>query len=811
MINHNIHHSDFEILCINDMAANGLGIREPLTIDGKIHRYSIDNKKYGKDGWYVVYDYDLSEGISGFICIYGSWRTGVKYRFHKCNNGGHSLTSAQQIQFKEVIKTRQKDAEQQIAAKQAEAAENATKIWDSSADSPESEAYTRYARSKGITPIGVKFGLFYDRYAAMIIPVKNVHGQIRSLQYIFTDDQGKSQKSFLSGGEKKGNFHVIGSIQDQSIVYITEGYATGMSVHMATKSPVVVAFDAGNIEHVLGNLKDQFTDSKFVIAGDSDSNEIGSKKAFKAASRFGGYVVFPTFPKDRSVDEDGQKYTDFNDLHKVSGLDEVHNQLQHAVAVQSEAEKLQQLALSFSSEQDPCADFDITMLPNELYRYIGSLCETTQAHPIMITSSVLATISAFVGQRAIIPKGEYFQELSPNLWLLNIAESGHHKTTAMKLGAELAFDQQAKVSKVIQQIDDELKTCKDNERKQELMKQRLDESRKDVILSTRVTGEGLIKHLSEGHGGAMYASEFGALLQNLDKSHNNDLKGILTDLFDVPSSWRNLTKTQGDHTIIKPFITIFGVSPLPFLQKTLEEDDVANGFFARFLILALPSSNAIPIGLPSYSDHVRGEAKKRFEKVMQRILTEIQYGREYRLSEGARSFFDHKKTHKGDYEGWHQKIYRMVQECDEKTQEILAPYPRRWSPYLLKLAVFMQLFEDSTSEEIDIPAMCSALAFLLPAIKSTIFLFSGPLGESKHQQACEKILKWIAKRIAKKGGKPVLRQELLQSKQLDGGYMSYDYVLKTLIEQGKIVFIQKERSNESLYSLADSTVESDCR
>ena len=121
----------------------------------------------------------------------------------------------------------------------------------------------------------------------------------------------------------------------------------------------------------------------------------------------------------------------------------------------------------------------------------------------------------------------------------------------------------------------------------------------------------------------------------------------------------------------------------------------------------------------------------------------------------------------------------MVQACDERTQEILGPYPKRWSPYLLKFAVIMQLFYDPTSVEITVQALRSALVFLLPAIKSTIYLFEGPLGESKLQQECDKLFQWISNRMAKTG-KPIKRGAVLASKQLNGGYKKYNYIVETI-------------------------------
>ena len=68
-----------------------------------------------------------------------------------------------------------------------------------------------------------------------MIPIKNIRNELRSVQYISVDNSGQSYKSFLTGGEKKGNFNIIGDITNaQETIFVTEGYATGVSVYEAT-------------------------------------------------------------------------------------------------------------------------------------------------------------------------------------------------------------------------------------------------------------------------------------------------------------------------------------------------------------------------------------------------------------------------------------------------------------------------------------------------------------------------------------------------------------------------------------------------
>ena len=55
-----------------------------------------------------------------------------------------------------------------------------------------------------------------------------------------------------------------------SVLLLAEGYATAASLHEATGRPVVVAFDAGNLVHVAGELRALFPGVALLVCGDDD-------------------------------------------------------------------------------------------------------------------------------------------------------------------------------------------------------------------------------------------------------------------------------------------------------------------------------------------------------------------------------------------------------------------------------------------------------------------------------------------------------------------------------------------------------------
>lgn len=135
----------------------------------------------------------------------------------------------------------------------------------------------------------------------LLIPAYDEHGKIWNVQTITPD----GQKLFIqeSGGRTGGCFFVIGEVQpdlyDAYIICIAEGYATGMSVHMATGHPVALSFVANNLPKVGAVLRQKYPNAVFVYCADDDSakENTGLKYAEEAQAITGGIIVLPDFTK----------------------------------------------------------------------------------------------------------------------------------------------------------------------------------------------------------------------------------------------------------------------------------------------------------------------------------------------------------------------------------------------------------------------------------------------------------------------------------------------------------------------------------
>lgn len=158
-----------------------------------------------------------------------------------------------------------------------------------------------YHERKGVELIGAM--LDGD---VVVVPIYNSKREKVGMQRITPD----GQKRFTKGMEKEGAFGFIGK-PDVGTIYLAEGWATSVSVHMATGRPVIFGLDAGNIPKVAKDIVELFPEAEFVVAADND------EKGIEAAKVTGfPYVV----PKGRSG-------RDWNDVHVEEGILSVKKQL----------------------------------------------------------------------------------------------------------------------------------------------------------------------------------------------------------------------------------------------------------------------------------------------------------------------------------------------------------------------------------------------------------------------------------------------------------------------------------------------------
>lgn len=777
--------------CISHMAERGFNFDGNFDTSGKTIKFAgRPDRPREKIEWYKADQKINNDGNISLQVTYNSQHASLKSDKHyvfKSKTYEPQSESEIKAQNERVAKLKQ-EREEKDAAEDKKRKEQAIKDRERFKNASES-GHSPYQERKHVGAHGTRV-----EGEITLVPMRDEKGVIQALQEIhpekkiFQKETKPRDKHFTNS--TKGLYHTLGEIKDGNLIRVSEGYATASSVYESTGCtiPHVVAFSAGAYQNVIPTLKRLYPKSPITICADNNVHDdpkeknTGLEEAKKVAEQFGCSVVYPVFPADSNKNSDGKHYADFNDLEVIMGKEEVIRQLNPtATATSPMQDELKKLNLL--EKEDPCSSFSLDHFPKDLREYITLLSEATDAHPIMIASSVIATVAAFVQKRMYIPKGTYFQKLHPNMWLLNIMESGGFKSTAQEYGSFLAREKSNEI------LDQMLKFGKQDEEK------KIEVSTGNPILSNKYTSEAFLQVLSQGHSGVMITSEFGGWLQNMEKSHNSDLKAILTDLYDVPPSFRSTTKTQGDFILKDPCFSINGVSTLDWIKDNLKPNDVSSGFFARFLIYTPPSqpNDYIPNALPVKRENtpLLHEAQNKIRETLNNM--DVLY--EYQLSENAEIAFN----------AAHVQLHKTMWKHSEKCQKILKPYLKRWSPYILKLAMIMRLFEDPLSKELSETSINAAMAMLLPAIKSTALLFQGELGESDHQRKCRVVYEWICSQYQK--GRLPTWGKLISSHTLDGGSTMYEYPIKTLLESGKIRENQKYKKQDWLYIPIDQQLE----
>lgn len=289
----------------------GLLLEGDPIMDGAFHRLPVaDGKASAKDGTYVGF---LDGRPSGHI---QNFRTGHKETW---TTEGPQLSGDERWIFTAQIQLAKERRAVELVRQHRESADRVAARWDRLAEAPDTGT-NAYLSRKGVEAFGVRF----DR-DVLVVPARDIDGRLWSLQSIAPGEGGV--KRFEKGARKAGTLHVIGELRPGSEILVAEGYATAASLHHASGKAVVVAFDAGNLDAVIGSLRQRYPTSPIVVMGDDDRHRhpnVGVEKATAAARRHGVGVAFPKF----RIDGRG---TDFNDLHAIEGLPAVKAQVEIAL------------------------------------------------------------------------------------------------------------------------------------------------------------------------------------------------------------------------------------------------------------------------------------------------------------------------------------------------------------------------------------------------------------------------------------------------------------------------------------------------
>ena len=338
-----------EVLEKNGFVIEGLPI-----LDGKVHRIDVADKREGnQNGWYRGYSDGRPNAIFG---DHSKGQNNAKNAERWKSMSSDFSTGFDPVKATELQKeyeAKKAAAEKELLAAQLKTADLLEKEF---AAAPAASDRHPYLVDKGVK----NYDLKTDKRGNLLIPLRDINGKLWTVQRIGAKNKqtGKTFKNIgvLRSKEQRakniqfpskmtGTFFTIDekNLESAKTVVIVEGYSTGATVHEATKLPVVVAVNSGNLENVAKAIADKYPEKAILIAGDNDiKNElnklekgekltgkenIGKIKAEEAALAAKGEVALPAFTKE----ELAKGASDWNDLAASRGIKEVKKQLDIAL------------------------------------------------------------------------------------------------------------------------------------------------------------------------------------------------------------------------------------------------------------------------------------------------------------------------------------------------------------------------------------------------------------------------------------------------------------------------------------------------
>lgn len=247
---------------IDQMTACGLPMLpsgHPV-LDGKIHRFGP-----GKKAWYALRDITLKSGRQVVTGAFGIWQgennnaVSVKIDWQGISDEEKALALKKQKEFD--------DREAEKRRKMATFAANRAKTqWE--AVKPEAGVISPYLQRKGIDGDGAKIA----PDGSVFIPAYQYDPDGQHLVGLQKIDPA-GYKRFNKGMQKAGAGLILGEIPPSpQLIMVGEGYATMQSVRMATgrQYPAVVAFDVGNLMHVIRWIRRDWPEAHLLFIADDD-------------------------------------------------------------------------------------------------------------------------------------------------------------------------------------------------------------------------------------------------------------------------------------------------------------------------------------------------------------------------------------------------------------------------------------------------------------------------------------------------------------------------------------------------------------
>ena len=309
------------------MASVGLHPKQ-IHWDNRFRRFPGINRKKGDAGW-------LKAFVDQRGAIFGDNRTKQQWNWPSDDPEWRKSMKGLEPLSAEEVRTKQAKAVAERVKDAKKATELVRKLWESAKKPPTNHPYLEKKGIAGVPVLRSTVDSKTNEPMLLLIPMRNVDGELICLQRIWPD--GTRRQMWQPGG-CRGLYDTIGAkhYRETKTLHVCEGWTTGWSIHLATKSAVIVAFFDGGLKTVGKIIKKKYPEARIVICADNDrwspvkrdGKDVnpGVYAARAAAKELGADLAIPEF---ENLDNEP---TDFDDLRQREGIDAVRKWLDPKMA-----------------------------------------------------------------------------------------------------------------------------------------------------------------------------------------------------------------------------------------------------------------------------------------------------------------------------------------------------------------------------------------------------------------------------------------------------------------------------------------------
>lgn len=661
-------------------------------------------------------------------------------------------------------------------ASHQQAAAKAADLWSKANPHPDhNHAYL--TRKGGLPPVGLR-----QSGDALVVPVHGADKALTGLQFIHAD----GSKKFLTGTRKAGSWCLLKPEgippTDWRVILLAEGWATAASLHTATGHPVFIAFDCGNLPSVAAYIRAQFPEARLLVCADDDAHGKGLHHARNAAHQSNGMAIIPKWEGIPNMTPELQaQATDFNDLHRLAGLDAVRAQIDEAV---NDWQQEQTQAGNDSPVEEPEAEIEVHRnapkgTPEMLYGIFGEIgriaADGTEVNPFAACMNAMVFFSACVGRGVF----------------LNIGNKAHHvRLFALHVGR----------SSYARKGDGLSLQWRINKEMERLILQDGDAFSEGLIPRIHTGGlssrEGLAAMLHDGykHGKDEVAPIFDKRLWIVEEEFANVLHQTRRDGNTLSSALREgwdggsikpATKGQGMWAS-DPHFAISGAITPHELGDLMSAREMSNGFANRFIIFWAERTGLTPYPETTPSHIVSELARKTLA-----IIAFAKGDYCWDSDPGRSSQNNRQMGLTPDAAKLYADLYRK--ELNKNTDgQLVGGLTARRPPYLLRMAALFALSD--LTLKIDVQHIRAALAWVRYWRESVKFIFNDAKEEAEQAKTCDKaerLYQWLKTR-----NKPTTRTEITNECFSKRGGGDVDKAIDTLLRDTppRIEVIEGEKS-----------------